>query len=39
MIVLGRQEISNPLRTFFFGSVAERVVERAECPVLVVPLK
>lgn len=39
MIVLGRQGVGNPLRSFFFGSVAERVVERAECPVLVVPLK
>ncbi len=38
LIVLGKQGRS-PLHNFIFGSVAERVVGRAKCPVLVVPLK
>ena len=38
LIVLGRQGSNgSKLRTFFFGNVAERVVCRAACPVLVVP--
>lgn len=37
-IVIGRQgKNSTPLRSFFFGNVAERVVGKASCPVLVVP--
>ncbi len=37
IIVIGRRGHSSWERTFF-GSVVERVVRRAECPVLVVPL-
>lgn len=37
-MVIGRQgSSSSALRSFFFGNVAERVVSRASCPVLVVP--
>lgn len=38
LLVIGRQGCSH-LRSFFFGSVAERVAGRAKCPILVVPLK
>ena len=39
-MVIGRQgSSSSALRSFFFGNVAERVVSRANCPVLVVPCK
>ena len=38
LIVIGKQGCS-PLHKFIFGGVAERVVARAKCPVLVVPLR
>ncbi|NLF94610.1 MAG: universal stress protein [Oligosphaeraceae bacterium] len=38
LIVIGKQGCS-PLHNFIFGGVAERVVVRAKCPVLVVPLQ
>jgi nucleotide-binding universal stress UspA family protein len=39
-MVIGRQgSSSKTLRSFFFGNVAERVVSRANCPVLVVPVR
>jgi len=38
MIVIGRQG-RGTLQSIFFGSVAERVVGKATCPVLVVPNK
>lgn len=36
LIVIGRQG-AGAVETLFFGSVAERVVKRAKCPVLVIP--
>jgi len=37
LIVLGRQG-GSALESLFFGTVAEKVVKRAKCPVLVIPL-
>lgn len=37
LIVMGRQG-GNALESLFFGTVAEKVVKRAKCPVLVIPL-
>jgi len=37
MIVMGRQG-RGALESLFFGTVAEKVVKRAKCPVLVIPL-
>ncbi|MCX7590662.1 MAG: universal stress protein [Kiritimatiellae bacterium] len=37
LIVLGREGHGRMLGRIFFGSVAEKVVRKAECPVLVVP--
>lgn len=37
MIVIGRQGCGS-LQSLFFGSVALKVVQRAQCPVLVIPL-
>ena len=36
LIIIGRQG-RDTIRNLFFGSVAERVAGRAECPVIVVP--
>ena len=37
LIVLGRQG-GSAIESLFFGTVAEKVVKRAKCPVLVIPL-
>ena len=37
LIVLGRQG-RGALQSIFFGTVAEKVVKRSTCPVLVIPL-
>lgn len=37
LIVLGRQG-GSAIESLFFGTVAEKVVKRAQCPVLVIPL-
>ena len=37
LIVLGRQG-GSAIESLFFGTVAEKVVKRASCPVLVIPL-
>ncbi|MBR0458402.1 MAG: universal stress protein [Victivallales bacterium] len=38
LVVLGRQG-RGALQTFFFGSIASKVVQKAACPVLVIPPK
>ncbi len=38
LVVLGRQG-RGALQTFFFGSIASKVVQKATCPVLVIPPK